>query len=311
MNNTKYRTMCIVNPIAGNKRGRQRWNALDTTLREAGFEYEVNFTTHALHATDLTRNALQNGYNRIVAVGGDGTLNEVVNGFYTNNGRCINPTAGLMLIPAGTGSDFARMLNLDASAASVLRLMGDSVAHNCDVVRTTFCTNNGEKSSRYFINIADVGIGSETCARVNQNSKVMGGFWSFLLAALYTIITYRNRCIKISLDDVEIFAGKCCVVAVGNGRFFGGGMKIAPQALIDDGLLDVVMVKDFGKLELFANIAKVYRGAHLTHPKVEFRRGMRVKIESGARACVELDGEPLGYGDIEFEVIAGGMNILV
>lgn len=311
MNSTNFRTMCVINPVAGNKRAGQRWSVINEVLQKAGFEYDVTFTNHALHAVQITREALQHGYDRIVAVGGDGTLNEVVNGFFSVDGQGINPKAVLLLIPVGTGSDFSRMFEVDSSIECVLRLMSLNEQRNCDVVRTSFFDYNGQKTVRHYINIGDVGIGSETCARVNRNSKVLGGFWSFLLAALYTIITYRNRRLKVLVDNKEVYNGPCGLVAVANGRFFGGGVKIAPEALVDDGLLDVVMVKNFGKPELLANIAKAYRGAHLNHPKVELCRGRRVNIITEQKEYLELDGEPVVSEDIEFEVIPAGIKIMV
>ncbi|HEX3011769.1 MAG TPA: diacylglycerol kinase family protein [Syntrophomonadaceae bacterium] len=311
MSSTDYRTMCIINPISGHKRGGQRWNLIDQALQEADFQYDITFTKYTLHAAEITQEALQQGYNRIVAVGGDGTLNEVVNGFFAPDGSMINPDAVLLLIPVGTGSDFARMFNIDSSPQCVQKLMSLTEGQTCDIVKASFCGWAGGKTSRYYINIADVGIGSETCARVNRNSKVLGGFWSFLLAALYTIITYKNRLVTVVVDGREKYSGPCCLVAVGNGCFFGGGMKIAPQALVNDGLLDIILVKNFGKMELFANMARVYKGNHLTHPKVEFHRGTRVKIISQDKAYLELEGEPVGYGQVDFEILPSRIKIIV
>jgi YegS/Rv2252/BmrU family lipid kinase len=311
MNSTNNRTLCIVNPTAGHKRGEQRWNLIDQALRRQDFEYDAVFTRHTLHAVQITRDALNQGYNRIVAVGGDGTLNEVVNGFFTENGLVINPDAALSLIPVGTGSDFSRIFNLDASQDRIFKLMASTASQSCDVVKTSFTDLNGGKTARYYINIGDVGIGSETCARVNCSSKVLGGFWSFLLAALYTIITYHNRNITTLIDGNETYSGPCCLIAVGNGQYFGGGMKIAPQAVVNDGLLDVVMVKNFSKLELLANLARVYQGTHSSHAKVEFHRGSRVNIITHDKAYLEVDGETVGQGDIEFEVLPAGIKIIV
>ena len=310
MPDINYRTICIVNPVAGNGKSEQRWGAIDKVLRREGFQYDVEITRHSGHASQIARAALQKGYDRIVAVGGDGTLNEVVNGLFTDEGEVINSSAGLLLIPVGTGSDFARMFDIDSSLGCVLKLMSLKEAKKCDVIRASFYGHNGQKALRYYINIADVGIGSETCARVNRGSKRLGGFWSFLLAALYTIITYHNRQLTVVIDDKEIYQGPSCLVAAGNGRFFGGGMKIAPEARVDDGVLDVVIVKDFTKLELFANMAKVYRGAHLQHPKVELGRGTRVNIKTAEKAYLELDGEPVGYGNTELQVLPAAIKIM-
>lgn len=304
-------TMCIVNPVAGHRRCKQRWDMLDQVLRAADLEYEVSITSHALHAVEITREALKNGFSRIVAVGGDGTLNEVVNGFFDLQGQAINPEARLSLIPVGTGSDFARMFNIDSSTECVRRLLSAGERKTCDVVRTSFWGWDGEQTRRYYINIGDVGIGAETCARINRNSKVLGGFWSFLLAGVYTILTYRNRNLTVLVDEAEIYSGPCCLIAIGNGSYFGGGMKIAPKARLDDGLLDVVVVKNFGKMELLAALPQVYRGSHLSHPKVGFRRGSRVKIISHDQAYLEVDGETTGQGDMEFEILPAGLKILV
>lgn len=302
--------MCVVNPYAGNRRGKQRWQQVETSLQDAGIKIDVQFTARPLDATSITREALNQGYNRILAAGGDGTLNEVVNGFY-DEGRIINPQACLAVVPIGTGGDFARAFNFRNDAQFLINLLSVNRLQACDVVRATYTDWEGKRSSRYYINIADSGIGSETVARVNRNSKALGGFWSFLLAALTSIVSYKNRYLAASIDGQEVFKGHSCLIAITNGQYFGGGVKIAPKASTNDGLLDVIIAKDFGKMELFSIIPSTYRGGHLSHSKVEFHRGRKVIIKSTEDIYLEIDGESVGRGDFEFEIMPTALQLVI
>lgn len=308
MNNTK--TMCVINPTSGNGRTKDAWSNLEKILIEEGYEFSSITTKYPEEAIEITRKALHNGYSKIIAVGGDGTINEVVNGFYIGDKR-INKHSCLSIIPMGTGSDFARTLRLPKTTEHIINLFESQNELYCDIVRTTFTDWTGNSKIRHFINVADVGVGSETVARVNRNSKLLGGFWSFLLSAVYTIFTYKNRDITVLVDEEQVFSGKACIAAVGNGCFFGGGMKIAPRAKFNDGLLDVVIVKDFGKLELLINLPKVYKGTHLDHPKVSYYQGRKVKIIPNEDIYLEMDGETPGKGAIEFEVLPSELKLFL
>jgi len=271
---------------------------------------DVQFTTRPLDATSITRKALKQGYNRILAAGGDGTLNEVVNGFYDEEG-IINPEACLAVVPIGTGGDFARLFSFSSDGQFLVHLLAINRLQACDVVRAAYTDWEGRRSNRYYINIADSGIGSETVARVNRSSKVLGGFWSFLLAALTSIALYKNRYLAASIDGQEVFKGRSCLIAITNGQYFGGGVKIAPQATTNDGLLDVIIAKDFGKMELFSIMPSAYRGGHLNHSKVEFHRGRHVIIKSTEDIYLEIDGESVGRGDFEFEIMPAALQLVI
>lgn len=287
------KVMFIVNPVSGNGRTRDRWKEIAAALREQGLEFGVEHTGAPLHAIELTRQAINNKYNCIVAVGGDGTLNEVLNGFF-QDGQPISPHIMLSALSTGTGSDAARIFDFPNRVQDLGRLWKESSARRCDIVEASFSGGDGKKKNRWLLNIADVGLGSETCLRVNRNSKYMGGFASFLFGALSSIINFNNHSLCVEIDGREVFNGLSALVAVANGRFFGGGMMIAPGARTDDGLLDVVILKEFARLELLINMPDVYRGSHINHPKVMLMRGQNVTISSRDELALEMEGEVPG-----------------
>lgn len=290
---TMNNVMFIVNPVSGHGRTRSRWKEIASALQGRGLQFGVEHTEAPLHAIELTRQAINNEYNCIVAVGGDGTLNEVLNGFF-QDGRLLRPDVMLSALSTGTGSDVARVFNFPGLALGLDRLWNESCAKSCDIVEATFYGEDGIKQNRWLLNIADVGLGSETCLRVNRNSKYLGGFASFLTGALSSIIHYRNQPLSVEIDGQEVFNGPSALVAVANGRFFGGGMMIAPGARTDDGLLDVVVLKEFTRLELLCNMPRVYRGRHVTHPKVMLHQGQNVTIRSPNELALEMEGEVPG-----------------
>lgn len=303
------KTMCIVNPISGNGRTRKKWLVLEEFLRSKGLVFNVEWTTRPFEATELTRHSIEEGFNNIVSVGGDGTINEIVNGFYKDQIK-INNDASLTIVPMGTGSDFSKILEIKGDSQKVFDLMTRGREKTCDIVKTKFISWSGELESRYFINVADVGIGSETVARVNRNSKLLGKM-SFFLACFYTIFTYHNKKINLLVDEQEVYTGEACIVAIGNGSYFGGGMKIVPMAKIDDGLLDIIVLKNLSKATLIYNLASVYKGSHIKHPMVECFQGSRVKISSSEKIYLEMDGETTGTGDVDFEIIPGDMKLII
>lgn len=304
------KTLCVVNPASANGRTKKTWRGLKSFLRGQGLEFDVRYTAKPKDATNITREALQNGYRRIIAVGGDGTLNEVVNGFY-DNGEKIREDSVFSLIPMGTGGDFARMFPLSAKPQRVLELLTQGEEMEIDVVKGTFTGWNGEKETRYYINVADVGLGSETVYHVNNNTKILRGFLSFLIFAVYSILTYKNKYLTVKVDNKEVFTGKSSMVVASNGSYFGGGMKIAPQAKLNDGLLDITIVKDFSKIEILRNLPGIYSGKHTNHPGLIILNGKKVEIISEEKLYVEFDGESPGMGNLEFEILPLQMKVLI
>ncbi len=306
-----YKTLCVVNPASANGRTRRTWGTLERYLRQEGLEFEVLCTTQPKDATYITQEALHKDYQRIVSVGGDGTLNEVVNGFFNGDGQKIKKDAFLSIIPMGTGGDFARMFTVSSKPDRVYEVMAQGEAKEIDIVRGTYTGWNGQKESRFYINVADVGLGSEAVYHVNRNSKILRGFLSFLIFGLYSVFTYKNKFLTIKVDDREAYAGRSSMVVVSNGCYFGGGMKIAPHANLSDGLLDVVIVKDLSKMELLRNVPGIYSGQHLNDPGIDFLQGRKIEIISEEDIFVELDGESPGIGNLEFEIIPADMKLII
>lgn len=289
----EQRMVFVVNPASANATTGKAWPALAERLRAAGLEPEARLTRGPGDATVLAREALAAGYRTIVAVGGDGTVNEVVNGFFDGD-RWLGEGARLGLISRGTGGDLIKTLGLSKEEGQAVERLKAGRTRRLDLGQARFLAHSGEQVVRYFINIGDLGLGGETVERVNRTTKVFGGFFSFLWGTLATVATYRNKEIEMVIDGGTPIKGRLNSVIVANGRYFGGGMRIAPNARMDDGLFDIVTLGDLGRLELVANIPRVYRGTHLTHPKVRSYQGREVVVRTPERVLVDLDGEQPG-----------------
>lgn len=303
-----FNTKLIVNPESANGSTGKLWSELEQIIREEFGDFETSFTTASHHATELTREALREGFEMVVTVGGDGTLNEVVNGFF-DSGSPINPDAVLGVICRGTGSDFIKTLGIPKDIEAAARLLRGQSVRICDVGRFTSRDKNGRETERYFINIADFGIGGETVARVNNTTKAFGGFVSFLYGALKTIFLYKGKMVKVKIDDSYEFEKKINNVVVANGQYFGGGMRIAPEAEVDDGVFDIVIVDDLNILESLMNIARLYKGTHINHPKVKCLRGKTLVAESPDTVLIDVEGEDGGILPAKFDIMSGAIKV--
>lgn len=302
--------LAVVNPVSANGTTGKEWTNYEKKIKESGIDLDVEFTQYPLHAIEITRYALKSGYDTIVSVGGDGTMNEVLNGFF-ENGCIINDNSNLAIFSRGTGCDLVRTLGIGKEIEDIIRVLLDKKCIRCDVGKVNFIEYGGNNRLRYFLNVSDVGIGAETTYRVNRNSKALKGFLSFLLGALTAIIAYKNKKLRIIIDDNIIIENKINSVIIGNGRYFGGGMHTVPTAIIDDGLFDILVLDNLNKAELIMNFPKIYKGTHLTHPKVKNYRGKNIKIYSNEKVLIELDGEQPGIIDAQFDIIHKGINVLV
>ena len=262
------RVVAIANPRSAAGRTAKRWPAIRTELAARGIEVEVQMTSGPGDATGLARQALTNGHDLVVAVGGDGTINEVVNGFFAEDGAAINSDAALAVIPSGSGGDFRRSAGIPADFASAVAVIAEGVTHRCDVGRIE-ATGGGD--ARHFINIADCGVGGEVAARVNAGrGKRFGGTPAFFYHSMAVLMTYRARRVEIELDG-EVLERSVQNVVIANGRYFGGGMMVAPQARLDDGIFDVVIINAASRLQTARDLPSVYRGHHIGRNGVELR----------------------------------------
>jgi YegS/Rv2252/BmrU family lipid kinase len=235
----------------------------------------------------------------VVAVGGDGTVNEVANGLLLGGGTCA-----LGVIPAGRGSDFARTLRVSRNVAEAITAFGKRTARRVDVGRVDYA----DGTSRFFVNAAGLGFDG-TVAEIATATRLPGSTLPYLHGVIGAILRYRNVPVTIEADGRRA-TGRACSVIVSNTPFVGGGMKLAPSADIADGLLDLAVLGDLTKLDLIRNVPKVYRGTHVDDPKFTHSLVRRVRIETTSPILVQLDGELAGHPPVTFSVEPGALTVM-
>ena len=296
------RWFAVVNPQSANGSTKKRWPEYLIRLREEGYLIDFAYTSEPGDATQITQKILKEGYTHIIAVGGDGTMNEVVNGFFSN-GKLINSEAELALFSHGTGGDLIRTLQITRGIEGFLKLLRRGEKRFIDVGEVLFEDEHQQQNHRYFLNVADVGLGGETVARVNKQSKRLGGKLSFLIGSVLSILRYRNKVMRCEIDGKLMFEGRINSIMVANGRYIGGGMMIAPHAELDDGLFDVVCLGNFSTSMLLRHLPKIYKGTHLEIPGVTVHRGRSVVITTTEKALLDIDGEQPGQAPLEFNLL--------
>ena len=305
------RTVVVVNPNSqGGKLGK-RWREVAETLGRA-FPFDEVMTTGQGDATRLTREALKQGAERIVAIGGDGTVNEVVNGFF-EDGVPVAPEASFALIPFGTGGDFRRTLMLPTDIADAADVIAANRRKKIDVGKLSFVASDGTKATRMFANIASFGVSGVVDRLVNESGKRLGGRLSFMLATARATLSYKNQRVQLVLDGKDRVEATINTVAVANGRYFGGGMLMAPSAELDDGAFDVICVGDLGLGELLVSGRKLYAGTHLSMEKVSARRARVVEaepIDPGSVVELDVDGEAPGRLPARFELLPSALWVV-
>ncbi|OGS47462.1 MAG: hypothetical protein A3K66_00020 [Euryarchaeota archaeon RBG_16_67_27] len=302
-------TVFIVNPRSANGRTGRRWPRYERFFRAAlRTPFDVRRTQGPWHAADLARSAVQAGASTIVSVGGDGTLNEVLNGFLDGTGRPWNPDARIAVLSTGTGADFVRTLGVGREAADVAHRLNAGNTRMIDVGRCAFMTA-GARRTRYFINVAEFGSGGAVVDRVNRTTKILGGRMSFLVAILRTLPGYRNTRVALEADGGPRQERIVNDVIVANGRFFGGGLMPAPHADLEDGLLDVVVIGDVDFRTVRRNLPALREGTHLDRPYVEHFRAKELAVHAGDE-MIDLDGEFVGRRPTRFEVLPHAVRIV-
>ena len=305
------RTVVVVNPNSqGGKLGK-RWRELADTIGRA-FPYDEAITTGPGDATRLTREALRGGAERIVAIGGDGTVNEVVNGFF-DNGVAIAPDATFALMPFGTGGDFRRTMGIPVDPVEAAALIAANHRKRIDVGKLTFVATSGEPATRMFANIASFGVSGVVDRLVNESGKKLGRL-SFMLATARATWSYKNQRVQLVFDGTDRVETTINTVAVANGRYFGGAMMVAPNAEVDDGLFDVIAMGDFDFGDLVTSGRRLYKGTHLAMDKVTARRAKVVEaegIDPGAVIELDVDGEAPGRLPARFELVPSALWMAV
>lgn len=305
--------LIIVNPSSAGGATGKAWPGVASVVRQHFGPFEVAFTQRSGEAVEIAEREARAGRKLVIACGGDGTINEVANGIL----RAESNTE-LGLLPSGTGGDFRRTLDIPHRTADAAKALRDGETHVMDAGRVTFMNGGGAEESRYFVNVASFGMGGDVIKRVKSReglpagaARLLGGRLSFAAAALQAAVTFEKPLVRISIDGGAEARMNVANFCVANARYFGGGMKIAPNALVDDGRFDVVAVGDVSALTVLANSYKLYLGTHLGMQEVRHALARRVSASSadGSLVKLEVDGELVGSLPAEFELLPGALRV--
>lgn len=294
------RCFIIVNPAAGRGRARRVWeSAIRPVLREGGLSFTEVYEDRPGAAVPLAERATRDGYEIVAAVGGDGTVHEILNGIL---GPSVAPRPALALVPGGTGNDFARGVGIPKDMITAARLLLDGARRRWVDV--------GQVNDRYYGTISGVGFDAEVAAEVNRWSKWVAGTIVYTAGILKKLITYRCAPSRITIDGAT-FELPMFLLAAANTPWYGGGMYMAPHARPDDGYLEVILARDLTKLETLAVLPKVFSGDHLKHPKVSHRQAREIRVESDVPLAIHADGETVGRVPAVFRVLPQALEVVV
>lgn len=304
-----HKIAAIVNPSSANGRTGKHWPDIESRLRGAVGEFTTFTTKRPGHAVDLTRKAIQDGHDLVISVGGDGTHCEVVNGFYDGN-LPVNPAAAMAIFPHGTGSDLARGMGV-RKFDDALAMLRTRTITKVDIGRVTLTLPHGGTQVRYFLNVADFGIGGAVAERVNGQTKRFGPFLTFLYAVLRTLLTFKNPLVSIQIDG-ELFETRTINVIVANGQYYGGGIHVARDARMDDGQFEVYVLGDIRLLTALRYLHTFYLGTYLRYPHLVRRyTGTRITAQSDERVLLNLDGEQPGQLPAAIELLPAALPFVV
>ena len=307
--NNAFRSLVIVNPASAAGATGRRWEWISRLLRSSLGEFEHVATRKPGEATALARAALREGVEMVVCVGGDGTLNEVVGGFFDGCAP-IAPQAVLGVIALGTGSDFGRTIAQTDLESACARL-GGRKTRTIDVGLVRFTGHDGAPATRIFINVASFGCSGLVAHLVSPRLKAVSGQLAFTLATLRALAVYRDQTVTLEFDAMPSRSLAITNCAFGNGRFFGAGMQVAPDAQLDNGEFDVTIWSGFGVMDFIRKRHTLYNGSHVREPGTQVLRTRRAIATSDSTVLLEVDGESAGRLPAQLEVLPGAIRLKV
>jgi YegS/Rv2252/BmrU family lipid kinase len=301
----------VVNPSAGGGRTGRQWPAIAKEISSRIGPFDHALTNRAGDATSMVRAAIETGASLIIAVGGDGTINEAVNGFAGADGT-IAPGCAFAALARGTGADFVRSLSTPAD--DPLARIASGQTRQIDLGQVTYTADNGDTASRLFINIASIGLSGEVDRAVNaeRRTSFLPGFAAYYLATLSALWRYRFADIQLAVDNQPPITINLAMAAIANGRYFGGGMQVAPQARLDSGEFEIIVLRGGSKLTLLKDLSLVYRGAHMDHPMITALRGRRVTaepVDPDQHIPLDIDGESPGHLKAVFDILPSALTL--
>lgn len=300
----------VVNPNAGNRKIKRDWGEIKKWLTKSGLNFDFAMTDRPLHAIELANEALKKGFKHFIAIGGDGTLNEVANSMIGFDGFNTDDYL-LALIPVGTGNDWGRMFNIPKNYKPAIQTILEGKTFLQDVGRITYL--NGEKpESRYFLNIAGMGFDAMVAQKTNnQKAAGKGNALSYFINLFTSLFQYKPRILQVELDN-DKYNFNTFSMSVGICKYNGGGMMQLPAAIPDDGLLDITVIKKIGLGTVIAQLRNLYTGQFIKHPKVATFTAKNVKISTKKSGfMMEADGESLGQAPFEITILPKALKVVV
>lgn len=298
----------IVNPNAGRKKGARDWQRIAGLLDQYGFQYRTSFTEGCGDAITLTRAAIQQGGRYFIVVGGDGTMNEVVNGILLQK-EVASKEFVLGMISVGTGNDWGRMFDVPTDYEGAIKIIREGRVFLQDAGLVTY-NQDGEVKQRYFLNIAGLGFDAVVVHKTNKKKENrQSGMMIYMKNLLTTLASYRHTHTRIHIDE-SILIDDVFTISIGIGKYTGGGMMQTPHALADDGYFDLTVVRRMGKMEIIRSLKRLYDGTILEHPRVSGFRGKKISIESNPPIKLEVDGESLGESPIGIQILPREIQVI-
>ncbi len=296
--------LVIINPNSGKRKGEKDWNQIQSILIKNGFQFKNVFTEGKNHAIELMNFHLKNGYRNFIVIGGDGTLNEVINGVLQQS-EIDSKEIKIGMIPIGTGNDWGRMYQIPSDYEGAIEIIKRDKTFIQDAGKVRY-SHHGKTESRFFVNMAGMGYDALVAKKTNlMKEKGGGGPFAYLINLFLGLVQYKHTYIDLSIDGKKIFTGKIFSLSVGICKYNGGGMMQLPNAVPDNGKFDVTLIRKASKFKVIANIKNLYDGSFVKIPEVELFTGNKVEIVSrpAHSLFLETDGESLGHSPFEFEII--------
>jgi diacylglycerol kinase (ATP) len=304
---SKQIPLIIVNPKSGRGLTERSWASIGGTLHKHLGAFDFEFTKSGGDAISIAQREARKGRKLIIAFGGDGTISEVANGILKSG-----HSTELGILPQGTGGDFARGLAFPNVLWQAARRLAKAEPRKADAGKIKFRAWDGKEVTRYFVNVSSFGMSGKVAGRTNRSSKRLGGKVTFAAVTLKTMLQHSPHDIVLKLDSEMPQRMRIATVCVANGRYFGGGMRIAPSALIDDGQLDVVIIGDFSTSEMLLSAHRLYWGTHLNLKKVAFARVQKLEAhpaDPSDEIPLEVDGETPGCLPASYEILPGVLTL--
>jgi YegS/Rv2252/BmrU family lipid kinase len=305
----KNKWMLIINPKAGNGKGEREWENISKMMSFEEIPFDHKFSTHPFHAIEIVKQKIAEGYRKFVAVGGDGTLHDVVNGIMQEENEIIKESC-VAVIPVGNGNDWCRTYNVPFDYASAIQVIKKEKHILQDLAQISFI-ENGEQKNRYIINMAGIGFDAVVCQKVTQQKeKGKSGQTRYLINLFSSLMSYKSMSASVEIDGKKT-DGELFTMNVGVCQYNGGGMKQLPKALPADGFLDVMITRKISKSKIIRKIKMLFDGSFIELPEVMSCKAKNVKVNSQTHLLIEIDGEIMGGNPYEFNLIPKAINVVI